>query len=527
MLSARRTAGLLIAFALACLLLPGAYVYVHLGRGSDGAHVLNSAPAFSSAGAHIAPYEDANPDIPSGAIVTAVQGRDMGYWAGALLRGDVERPSWQPGDTVSYRLETPDAGEMQLHITLTAPPIGNILRDYWGVFAFTAFTQIIGALVLWRRPADPAAQTLFLLAFSGSHAYAWSFPLEVGDLIGGLGFWLFQITTSLLWVIYFAAGMHLSLVFPRPQRYIQRNPRAPLLIYLGAMTLFLTVVGLGGVTSSDSLAWLPWWSTAGDLVSALCLAATLIIMILRYRRMLSPEDRREVRWAVYGACLSGALGLFMWILAPRILGTSILTANTLGLLMMPFPASLAIAIWRHRLFDIDLIIHRTLIYGILSTLLVGIYLTLVILTQAALGSQVSGGSPLSVVLSTLATAGLFSPLRSRVHRFIDRRFYRQKYDARRALSRFARSARQQLDFDQLIGELHRIAFETMQPDRMTIWLKEDRAADASWPRAHGLDRPPGHASLEGRPHESDHLQGEITGPGSRNAYRNAPHTGES
>jgi hypothetical protein len=185
-----------------------------------------------------------------------------------------------------------------------------------------------------------------------------------------------------------------------------------------------------------------------------------------------------MRWVVYGAAVSGGGGLLLWIVLPSILGRSILNANTLGLLVLPFPISLAIAIWRHQLFDIDLIIRRTLIYTILTTLLALVYFGSVLLLQTLFSAVTDQQSPLIIVLSTLAIAALFNPLRGRVQDFIDRRFYRAKYDAERTLARFAETAREELNLEQLSEALLAVVEETMQPERVSLWLQRKTKEDA-------------------------------------------------
>jgi len=129
---------------------------------------------------------------------------------------------------------------------------------------------------------------------------------------------------------------------------------------------------------------------------------------------------------------------------------------------------------RHNLFDIDLIINRTLVYGLLSAMLVAVYVGSVISLQYVLRPLTGEGSQLSIVASTLMIAALFNPLRHRIQDVIDRRFYRKKYDAARTLERFGTRLREQTDLDTLKSDLVFVVRETMQPEHVTLWLKPAR-----------------------------------------------------
>ena len=161
-------------------------------------------------------------------------------------------------------------------------------------------------------------------------------------------------------------------------------------------------------------------------------------------------------------------------------GTPSLIVNTLvygvmALFLFYFPISFVIAIMRYRLWDIDLLIRRTLVYSILTGTLILVYFGGVVVVQTAVNT-ITGqeqSSQLTIALSTLLIAALFNPLRRRVQAFIDRRFYRRKYDAVKTLARFAHTAQDETDLECLSTELLQVTMETMQPDHISLWLKPD------------------------------------------------------
>jgi hypothetical protein len=211
----------------------------------------------------------------------------------------------------------------------------------------------------------------------------------------------------------------------------------------------------------------------------------------RYLRVATPGQRQQTKWVVLGflVAIGGSLAA---VIPYMLLATTLHPALTLVLIhlaaiplialgALAVPISVAIAVLRHQLFDIDLIIRRTLVYGTLSAALVLIYGACVALADGvvgALGGSLAGVGPQTpgvVVVSTLAVSALFQPLRRRVQTGIDQRFYRRKYDAERTLAEFAASLRTEFDLAQFEQRLLTVVERTMQPEHVSLWLRQPAA----------------------------------------------------
>jgi hypothetical protein len=208
------------------------------------------------------------------------------------------------------------------------------------------------------------------------------------------------------------------------------------------------------------------------------LASFVSAQVIRYRRVSTPRQRQQTKWVVFGTA-TGVIGfvtpLVIVTLVPELeqtLGRLLLLNVWIYGAMLLLPLSFGVAILRSRLWDIDLLIRRTLIYSALTALLALVYLGAVVILQplfAALTGQAR--SPLVTVLSTLAIAALFFPLRARVQTWIDRRFYRRKYDAAKTLAAFSLAIRDETNLDRLSAQLLAVVDAAMQSERVSLWLK--------------------------------------------------------
>jgi hypothetical protein len=186
-------------------------------------------------------------------------------------------------------------------------------------------------------------------------------------------------------------------------------------------------------------------------------------VVVRYRRSQGVE-REQMKWFVYAAALLLA--------AP--LGDALpnIVSNVLsGVVLIALPTAIGIAVLRHHLYDIDIIINRTLVYGSLTATLVALYFGLIVVLQRFFVLLTGQQSTLAVVASTLLIAALFTPLRRSIQGFIDRRFYRSKYDARKTLEDFSAQLRNETDLDALSDELVSVVKDAMQPEHASLWLR--------------------------------------------------------
>jgi hypothetical protein len=226
---------------------------------------------------------------------------------------------------------------------------------------------------------------------------------------------------------------------------------------------------------APDLPWLDAFIAGPNNLIILVFFLGIISLVLRWRRS-SGEPRQQIKWLAFFFATAGTL-----FMAVEVLGAAFYPAIFDGwfylLVLMPFwlglPLVMGLAVFKYRLYDIDVVIRKTLLYAVLTGLLALVYFGSVIVLQG-LFSRLAGvqQSTLAVVVSTLAIAALFTPLRRRVQDAIDRRFYRRKYDAQQVLAQFAQTARDETDLDALLAELVRVVDETLQPEHVSVWLKK-------------------------------------------------------
>jgi hypothetical protein len=210
----------------------------------------------------------------------------------------------------------------------------------------------------------------------------------------------------------------------------------------------------------------------------------VIALLYRYHYASSPLQCQQTKWVIFGTCVAGiiVIGLTVPILIFPSFGQAgsfylLISGPAYIVVVLIVPLSIGLAILRYRLYDIDILINRTLVYGSLTAILALVYFVSVIVLQSLLSVftghlSIGAQNPVVIIVSTLGIVALFQPLRRRLQGIIDRRFYRTKYDAARTLATFSASLRDEVDLNQLSEKLLAVVQETMQPSHISLWLRD-------------------------------------------------------
>jgi hypothetical protein len=347
-----------------------------------------------------------------------------------------------------------------------------------GVLAFST----VGALIASRRPEHPIGWLFSMIGLLAAASAVIEAYLPTGgpgfEVVAWFGNWVWVPLTGLM-------GTFTVLLFPTGRL---ASPRWRIVAWLSAACIGAAVLseafapgpldeypwianpfGLGGAAGS-AIAWL----SLGVFGLVGCVAASAVSLAARYRRGGS-QERQQIKWFA-AAALVFVLAISLWTVLS---GESVVPVLLFGAGLASLPVATGIAILRYRLFDIDLIIRRTLSYGLLTLALAAIYFGSVAVLQNLFTAVSGQSSPVGIVISTLAIAALFSPLRQRVQAFIDRRFYRSRYDAARVIAAFGDSVRDEVEIDRLTEHMQAAVRAALQPASVSLWLKPEPARQSA------------------------------------------------
>jgi len=319
---------------------------------------------------------------------------------------------------------------------------------------------IIGAVIFWLKSHD------FMAFYTSLALVTFAIGFNTSTLVAFLPEWWLPIQMiAFFGSVFFGTFFYL---FPNG-RFVPRWTR-----WLVVGWVFYSVIDYFFPNSPLEKSW------PISLLFSCLLVSVLVAQVYRYRRVSSQLERQQTKWVVFGMTI-GLVGfsLVVFLYFDNVLSifpptplSDLIAGTALNLLILLIPLSIAFAILRSRLWDIDIIINRTLVYGTLTGILALLYVGSILLLQYLLRGVIQQNNDVAIVISTLVIAALFRPLQRRIQRIIDRRFYRRKYDAARTVAAFSAVVRSEVDLNQLSEQLIAVVQETMQPKFVSLWLRK-------------------------------------------------------
>jgi hypothetical protein len=352
------------------------------------------------------------------------------------------------------------------------------------------FHVVIAVVVFWRRSDDWMALAMAFALVSNGAWIQLSLMYPSGEVLP-----IWDLLVNLVTYIGLVSGLSLLYVFPDGR---------PVPRWTGGMVVLWAILMFFAIFLPESPVSVAAWPIPIQvLVLIIWSGVGLYAQLHRYTQVSSPLQRQQTKWAILGLVLAvlGPFGYFLpFVILPEFgevsmpnifyqrVGPSLfaltlvarligLTGFTVGLLV--FPISFVIAVLRYRLWDIDVIINRTLVYGILTGMLALLYLAGVASLQGILGALTGQGDQLAIVATTLGIAAAFNPLRGRIQDIIDRRFYRRRYDAARALAAFSGTVQDEVELEDVSQVLLGLVEETIQPSHSSLWLRDPGGKSAT------------------------------------------------
>jgi hypothetical protein len=381
----------------------------------------------------------------------------------------------QPGPVCISGLTSADLRQLQQ--SGVTPGFLAAYQIAWAAGTTLLYTTL-AALIFWRRSAGRMALfCAYMLVLFGGATY--TNLLDVGlRTVAPAWYWLvggLELLAQVCVPTFF-------LLFPSG-RFVPRWSRW----YVLVIALYeVWVVLVDPFSQGPALA---------SLVFPVLILGIIGLQVYRYRRVSTFRERQQTKWVVFGLAAGlGGIALIIilanLVLPQELLNSFVLTFLVIGTvtdsLLLLIPISIAIAILRAQLYDIDTLINKALVYGLLTGILAALYAGLIIGLESVAGLVIhQAADPIVLVISTLAVAALFQPLRRRIQAVIDRRFYRRKYDAEKILAAFSETLRNEVDLSHLRKHLLEVVQETMQPAHVSLWLRQPGRLSAE--EAHRLE----------------------------------------
>ena len=376
------------------------------------------------------------------------------YTVDEWLSGASRGAEWRTGGVVTYEILR-NGQPTTLQIQLAPVSLSAVLVRWAPQLAASLALLTIGSYVFWKRPHEPGARTMMLFCVSGAVQLAGdAYNFQYAILPWPWVFWSHRVLENLSFSLIYASICHSALIFPTPHPLIERFPRLVWSALYAANPLAVAVAMASSSTWSEAL-------STGNRVSLLVampqVGVALAAAVRNVRTARDPVTRAQIGWIAWGSVVGMAVAVPGYVLPLALTGRPLIPRPVTMLFTVFVPFVFGMAILRYRLFDIEIIINRTLVYGTLTTLLGGLYLLLVRLLALAIPAVLHReNDTLVVFVATLSIALAFMPLRQQVQALIDRAFYRIK-----------------LDYQRLLPEMSERLATSIVPDQLATLLTEE------------------------------------------------------
>ena len=469
-----------------------AFLGLRLVAASDGAIVAFYADAWTVDGVRLGAVDQPAGGLAPADVVTTVARRPLGAWLDGAVDLGLDRSDVGGSAAIIYGVRRAGAA-LEVPVTLARHDVTGILLDNWSVLLFTVVFQVVAAYVLWRRPEESAAAALVVAAcgVTGS-TLPWLLGLQISDIVLGWPFLLHALTAGGLYMLLWPAGaLHLPLALTAGPAGPTRRALAvayglPLGAYLGGLAVSRLI-------SPSAPAWLGTW----PIVQLLVIIPTVLAgaaLTVRGLRAATPAVRGQIRWAAIGGVTATLAGVVL-LMGPELLtGRPLIPWSAVGLVALPLPLGVAAGILRYRLFDIEVVVNRTLVYGGLTVAVVVIYAGSVSVLGGVLGE--AGGFAISL-LATGVVAVAVLPVRDLLQRTMNRLMFGDRDEPWRAITRLGQRLEWAADPEAVfplivltVGEALRlpyVALEIGPPGAGVVVASHGRPVDdgPSLPLVHG------------------------------------------
>jgi signal transduction histidine kinase len=474
-------AGLLWALA-------GVLIVLRAGEPRDGVWVSVFYPRHPYA---VVVATAATTPLQAGDLIVSIDGRPLNDWLMDAFSQPTYAPTiWQAGQTIHYQVQR---GTAQFEVPLTLQPGGfDWPSSRWGAVLFALVFQLVAAFVFIKRPHEEAAVVLFLTAASGaSYVVIKSLEVQVGEMIHGPRFWLFFLGGIITYTLFFVNCIHLALVFPQRHSIVLHRRWLISALYSASFGLVTIAAARHWPVSGDFFQWIHAQANFYVLGAGGALAATALLSATNYRACRDPIKRQQAKWVIYAIVISLTWSILTYYLPSALERVGVWTWPD-NLLMLSFnlawvvaimcPLAFAIAILRYRLFDIDLLINRTLVYGTLTFFVIATYVFIVVLLGSVFEAR---GNLFFSLLATGLVAVLFQPVRERVQQRVNRWMYGDRDEPYVVLSRLGERLENTLASQAVLPTIVETVAHTLKLPYVAIALRENSSGELATAAAYG------------------------------------------